>query len=462
MSVRELSQGRLPLRGLRLIATLPPRDWFGGWDYACAVDLADDLRRLGAIVFDLDVTPFCARHASDIEEATAAVRSFRADLAIALPNAGYGLLCRNLDGEHLFADVLEIPTILIWDHGILQFAPLVLGTLPENLEESQGGCLRRLRAALDRPLFVHYSPDRGHVAAMDALGIVNRNKVQSFVHTAWPAYVRHGRTNEGPTGLRSQVAFAGNVYLEGSRNLRFRRHEVLRGIEDRMLQARRANLTASFWDLLGAEIDALDAPLREELRLQPDWSFFWRFMQGEIEIVGTTEARLSVLGALRRPCDFYGNFMESEMTPRLGEFGLTFRGNLNCITELPFLFGSADLMIDVVHPGYISGVSPKILACMACGGMVLFDYKDDFRQEIGDLAELVMFRSIDHMNALVEGHLSDPARRRRIARELQHRVLTGLTFDAFLKRVLIEEPVWRNSRMNAAREPEVATAGAAL
>ena len=46
-----------PLAGLRIVATLPPHGWFGGVDYNFAVEMADELRTLGATVFDLHVIP---------------------------------------------------------------------------------------------------------------------------------------------------------------------------------------------------------------------------------------------------------------------------------------------------------------------------------------------------------------------------------------------------------------------
>jgi Glycosyl transferases group 1 len=444
-----------PLKGLRVIVTMPPRDWYGGVDYRFAVDMADGLRRLGAAVFDLDVTGFNVGDTAYVDDAIAAARSFRADLAMALPNAGYAIVCRTVRGENVFSDVLEIPTIMVWDHGAIQFAPLVLGPLPQDPEKSRAGCIRKLRDVLSHPLWIHYSPDRGHTSVMDRLGILDRNQVHPFVHTAWPTYVRHGRSQDVPILSGPKLAFAGNLFLDAASKLTFRNHEILAGVESRMLEAKSARLTTSVWELLLEELDKLDPFTLKQLRLQPDSSFFWSFMCGEVELVGTTTARLQVLSAIRRPCDFFGNFIEPQMAPSLAGFGLTFQRNLDCISELPFLYQHTDLMIDVVHPGYISGVSPKILACMACGGMVLFDYRDDLRQAMGEIVDSVMFQSIDQLNSLIEAYLGDPRKRRRLARELQQRVLSEFTFDGFATRVLVDQPVWRRANMPV---PQLSTA----
>jgi hypothetical protein len=61
------------------------------------------------------------------------------------------------------------------------------------------------------------------------------------------------------------------------------------------------------------------------------------------------------------------------------------------------------------------------------------------------------------MNSLVDAYLSNPHKRREVARELQHRVLSDFTFHAFATRVLVGQPVWRNTQMPA---EELAVAGA--
>ena len=170
-----------------------------------------------------------------------------------LPNAGYGFVCRTSRGKDLFRDILRIPTILIWDHGLLQLAPLVLGSLPASPAESQDGSIERLRESVDHPLFVHYSPDRGMTAVIEKLGVIGAGKVRNFVQPAWPMYVRQARYPQAGPALRSRVAFTGTIYLEAAQKLPFRTHPVLAGIESRMVQAKKAQLTANLWDVLLAE-----------------------------------------------------------------------------------------------------------------------------------------------------------------------------------------------------------------
>jgi hypothetical protein len=167
-------------------------------------------------------------------------------------------------------------------------------------------------------------------------------------------------------------------------------------------------------------------------------------MHEEIETVGNTEVRLGVLTGLKRDFDFYGNFVEPDSVATLrDQYRMRFRKCLDYFTELPLLFMNSDVIVDIVNLGYNTGISPKIMGCFACGGLVLFDYKEDFHQSMGDIGDQVMYRSIDHLNSLVEEYLANPRKRRDVSRYLQQRVSAEFNFGALAKRILVEEPAWK-------------------
>src|SRR5579871_5570240 len=170
-----------PLKGLRIAATMPPHHWFGGIDFNFAIEMVDELRNLGATVFELDTVGFFLRNDLFIEDAVRGLKSFRPEVAISLPNAGYALLCETLQNENVFAEVLRIPTLMLWDHGLLQFPRMILDPLPATPQESSRGAIRRIRKVLDHPLFIHYSPDHGHVETLHAIGAINGEKVRTFL-----------------------------------------------------------------------------------------------------------------------------------------------------------------------------------------------------------------------------------------------------------------------------------------
>jgi len=433
-----------PLEGLRVVATMPPHPWFGGIDYNFAVEMRDELRALGASVFDLHVGSLITRNDLYIRDSIQALKSFKPDVAISLPNALYALQCKTLKNENIFKDVLEIPTLMLWDHGLLQLPQQILEPLPATPAQSVGGSLRRLRKALDHPLYVHYSPDRGHIAVLDKLGVIDRSKVRFFLQPAYPNYVRYGYRSPASGAFRTRMAFAGNVYVKGAESLPFRDNPELAAIQARVIGVKKTRFTECLWNLISADLDTLDADVRKRLRLQPNQSFFWQFMPEEIETVGNTEARLLILTSLKRDFDFYGNFMEPESVATLRDhYHMRFRKCLDYFTELPLLFMNSDIIVDIVNLGYNTGISPKIMGCFACGGLVLFDYKSDFHHSLGEIGDQVMYRDADHLNSLVDEYLSNPRKRRDVSRYLQQRVTTEFTFRDLAKRILRDEPVWR-------------------
>jgi hypothetical protein len=433
-----------PLHGLRVVVTLPPHVWFGGVDYNFAVEMSEELRALGAEVFDLDVAGFHSGNQNYINGAIEALKRFGADVALPLPNALYALLCVTRDGKNILRDILQIPTIMLWDHGLLQLPRQILNHLPMTPAEAGGDAIRRIRKELNHALFFHYSPDRGHIAALDQLGIMEAGKVQFFLQPAYPNFVRYGYRVPPSNAFRTRVAFAGNVYLQAAKDLPFRNLPLLAGIESRVLAAKKSRLTECLWDLIMAEIRALDKLTQKDLRLEADSTFFWNFMHEEIEMVGNTDVRLSVLTGLKREYEFYGNFVEPKSVDMLrSQYRIQFRKCLDYFTELPLLFMNSDVMVDVINLGYNTGISPKVMGCFACGGLVLFDYKDDFLKTVGDVANQVMYRSVDHLNTLVEEYLTDPRKRRDVSRYIQHRVATEYSFGALAKQILADRPVWK-------------------
>jgi hypothetical protein len=423
---------------------MPPNSWFGGIDYNFAVEMADEMRAHGATVFEVDVYPCSLRNQVYVDDAIAALRSFRPDVAVSLPNSGYVLHCVTPGGQNIFADVLQVPTIMLWDHGLLQFPKQVLDPLPGDPAEALLGSIERLRKVLNHPLYFHYSPDRGHIEQMGRLGILDPAKVHLFLQPAYPNYVRYGYGNSRDHAFASRVAFAGNVYIQTAKDVPFRRNQTLAEIENRVLTIKKARLNECLWDLLVAAIDELDSSVVRRLKLTPDSTFFWSFLYDEIEYVGNTEVRLAILKGLKQECEFFGNFVEPDSATILrDQYQMRFRRCLDYFTELPLLFRNSDVIVDVVNLGYNSGISPKIMGCLACGGLILFDYKDDFAQTMGEFGNEVMYRSIDHLNTLVDRYLTDPRKRLDTQRYLQHRVSTEFNFGVLCRRFLVEEPVWR-------------------
>ena len=167
--MRRRRWSRRALRGLRVVVTRPPEDWFYGLAHQYAALYAETIRELGAEVLAVPVAPFVAQDDAAVRRVVGEIRLFRPDLAIGLHDAGYAVYCRaphtpRAEPTNVFVDWLELPTILLWDHALLQFAPIVLGDLPDSPDDSAGGCLAFLREQLSHPLYVHVARDTGHRA----------------------------------------------------------------------------------------------------------------------------------------------------------------------------------------------------------------------------------------------------------------------------------------------------------
>jgi len=184
--------------------------------------------------------------------------------------------------------------------------------------------------------------------------------------------------------------------------------------------------------------------------LEPDASFFWSFAHDVIEIAGNTEVRLAMLTSLNRGLQFFGNFVEPDARAVLRrKYGIRCRASLHCVTELPRLYAGSAITVDVINSGYNTGSSPKVTACLAAGGLPLFDYKPDFHESMGDCGQQVMYHSIDQLHARIDHYLTNPAKRLEVIRELQERVRERFTFGALMTRILADEPLWRGRKLAA-------------
>src|SRR5262245_29075178 len=145
----------MSLSGLRLIATMPPAPYFGGLDRRRAKDQVDALRGLGARVYEFETDAVYRGDRIALQRQIEEIRSFAPHAVIGTPQGGYavqgGIMPNNGALAHgspknLFLDVLELPTLLYWDHVVPQAARYVLQSWPSLPERSQTGVLRRLKA----------------------------------------------------------------------------------------------------------------------------------------------------------------------------------------------------------------------------------------------------------------------------------------------------------------------------
>jgi hypothetical protein len=423
---------RPALRGFRVVVTRPPDDWFYGLAHQYAALYAQSFRDLGAEVLAVPVEPFVSQDGAAIQDQADEVRRFRPDLAIGLHDAGYAVYCRaartpQQGPTNFFVDWLELPTILLWDHALLQFAPILLGKLPDHPDESVSGCLSLLRTELSHPLYVHVARDSGHREMAHALGVVSRDRVMlepSFAHP----YLSDG--DGRPSNRHADVAFFGHMRPLEPDSRPARHHAALVERLEVILRAKADRLETAVLQDVVAAVDELPAQLRASMRLDPDESFYWSVLCSEMG-VAQTSLRRALLEGLGREVTFYGDYGAREA----GE-GVDWRpSRFRFGPELARAFAGTAVTVDLVNPGFLHGYGSKVMNCFAAGGFMLLDRKRDFVELFGALGEAVSFSSLDELQAKVDYYLANEDERREISEALGDRIREHHSLPGLLRRL---------------------------
>jgi hypothetical protein len=420
------------MRGSRVVVTRPPDDWFYGLARQYAALYAQCFRDLGAEVLAIPVAPFATQDRAAIRELVDDIRRFNPDLAVGLHDAGYAVYCRARRTPHdaptnVFVDWLELPTILLWDHAMLQFAPILLGQLPDHPDESVARCLALFRAELSHPLYVHVARDSGHREMAHALGVVPRERVllePSFAHPDLCAAPDRSSTR------RADVAFFGHMRPLELDSRPARHHAALVETRETVLRGKVDRLATPVLQDLVAALDDLPPPLRASLHLHPDESFYWSLLCSEMA-VAQTWLRRSVLEGLARDVAFYGDYGARNAGGRVERRPDTFRFG----AELARAFAATAVTVDLVNPGFLHGCGTKVMNCFAAGGFMLLDRKRDFVELFGALGEAVSFSSLDELRAKVDYYLANEEERVAISEALGERIREDHSLPGLLRRL---------------------------
>src|SRR5262245_33380439 len=119
----------------RVVMPIPPGHWYGGFDRRGNLEALKELQqRFGTIFYQFDVTPFVWGDVRRQREAIEKLRAYKPHLAVAHANSA--LLCA-VDSDtgraNIFTDILKIPVIMFWDHGLFAF-PLILSPFAKRPE----------------------------------------------------------------------------------------------------------------------------------------------------------------------------------------------------------------------------------------------------------------------------------------------------------------------------------------
>jgi hypothetical protein len=281
---QQVTSKHLPLAKSRLVCNLAAREFFGRKQSKTSQHQIAALRRLGAAVYEFDTTAVYFSDHAAIERQKNEIRSFNADAVVSTPNAGYvvqgGLIIENISSRNLFLDDLELPATLFWDHALIQPASYLLNPQPARPSESQTGAVSILRALFCDPRIEHYFPDSGHLRVR--LGISSFDDTRWYVQEVGDAFNQTDQMLEPIERYDEDVAFFGNLYLVTSKRLPYSKDPTLIEVRSGAQAACSADWSLPAFQAYSALIDSLDADIKASCRLDPDQSFYWRFMHDEL------------------------------------------------------------------------------------------------------------------------------------------------------------------------------------
>jgi hypothetical protein len=402
---------------------IPPKQWFGGQDRRSILSITLDLQqRFGTTFYHFDTTPFILGDTRKQQDAIARLREYKPHLAIAPANYGLRCVVESESGtSNVFTDILEIPLMMVWDHGLFGFPSQILAPLAETPEESRPGSMRKVSQIIDHPLMCHYPIDSAQVGEMRRLGMLHSDNVQVVPALAFTSFLDFGRTVRSRDYI-NDVAFVGNVFLSDRYQAKLDR-SVSGRCSEAVIAGKTANPTAAAWTLLTEQMEALSSSEKAESRLDYDQSYFWHFANDLVGVQCNTRSRMQTLSNIRRKVAFYGAFVDPDGIPRLSESGsIEYKGYVHFSTELPQVYARTRILVDVTNAAFISNCSTKPMCCFAAGGFSLFDYKPDVIKHLGSDIERVMFKDFDDLNAKIDYFLTHEKERESLADHLREAI----------------------------------------
>jgi hypothetical protein len=404
----------------RVVMVIPPKQWFGGHDRTGTLAVSLDLqKRFGSTFYHFDTTPFIFGDKRKQQDAIASLREYRPHLAIAPANYGLQSAVKTEGGTlNVFTDILEIPLMMLWDHGLFGFPSQILAPLAETPQESREGSLRKISQIIDQPLMRHYPIDSAQVGEMRRLGMLHTDNVQTVPPVAYKPFLDFGEKLQSRHYI-NDVGFVGNVFL--SERYQAKIDSSISGrCREAIVAGKIANPTIPAWTLLTEQMEALSASEKAESRLDYDQSYFWHFANDVVGVQCNTRSRMQTLTSIKRNVAFYGAFVDPDGIPRLSESGsIEYKGYAHFANELPRVYAGTRILVDVTNAAFISNCSTKPMCCFASGGFSLFDYKTDPVKHFGSDIERVMFKSFDDLNAKIDYFLTHEREREALADHLR-------------------------------------------
>jgi hypothetical protein len=395
---------------LRIAVTVPPAHWLNGILRAFHDFYRQALADLGVATFAVPLQTFLEAEAGPIADLVSDLRAFRPQAAMGLCVGAWLPFCRmppRRDGwtPNVFSEVLNIPSICIWDGAPLDFAAnhlRVFGPGASGLPTpatSRPGALAALRRELQHPRLIHWSRDSGQTRAMQELGFLSAGRVLTEITPILPGF-----NPEPDTTPIEQAAFIGHL----NDHPRPWSDAFLATLANEIVEESLRDLDRPIWHILQRKTAS-----RPEL--DPDHTLFWGFANRAIVHDAQAAQRRAILKRAK---------------VKMVE------GHVPLGPPLARTFASHAITVDVLNPSFIAGFGHKPVLGFAAGGFVLLNRKRDFVATFGDAGEAVSYSSADELAAKIDLYLTKPALRREIGGAIRNRLFAQHTLRATLERVL--------------------------
>ncbi len=419
-------------------------------------EMIQALGSLGVDVRPISLPEFQQRCRTD----SGGLDEFNADF-ITAPNFNYFLVAASQDGR--LPRTLDRPVVALWDDplgalanslrqpGRPRFRRLVtrglgrlgrfdrtgvMRTLSSYTEDLATGRIKAFASTMQHPLLKHFSWDRGHIEAVESLGLLPAHRVQWYPIATYRPFLE--------TGLRAKqipptrdVAFCGNVYLDLLTGSEMWKDPVLRDLTTRICQRKLTDLARPVWAVLLEEIETLPKSTRRAYGLFVDSAKFWDYYLFAVWHAANTLVRVGLLSGIRREVELFGLFADPKSVEAVRDYpNLKYRGSVPHFSALPDVYASTRINVCPSNGLIARGIPSKFVDCVASGGFALTDPKDDIREFFGPVAERIFFRNIEELNERIDYYLAHPAERAEIVDVLSDCIRQHCTLEALFKKVL--------------------------
>lgn len=113
-----------------------------------------------------------------------------------------------------------------------------------------------------------------------------------------------------------------------------------------------------------------------------------------------------------------------------GNAAKNYAGNrLDYFTELPRLYSTAKINLNIFHPQCIAAPNPRVYDVLACGGFLLSSYNPGLEDEFVIGEDLDVFHTPDELQEKIAYYLSHPDERKQIALNGKQKVLANCSYS---------------------------------